>query len=48
MQHFITLYDVAYQSFKTFRTNLAWAKKLEEGCTKLEEGCVCQREPKLT
>ena len=24
MQHFITLYDVAYESFKTFRTNLAW------------------------
>ena len=24
MQHFITLYDVAYDSFKTFRTNLAW------------------------
>ena len=24
MEHFITLYDVAYESFKTFRTNLAW------------------------
>jgi hypothetical protein len=24
MQRFITLYDVAYESFKTFRTNLAW------------------------
>ena len=24
MQHFITLYDVAYESFKIFRTNLAW------------------------
>ena len=24
MQHFITLYDVAYESFKTFRPNLAW------------------------
>ena len=24
MQHFISLCDVAYESFKTFRTNLAW------------------------
>ena len=24
MQHFITLENVAYESFKTFRTNLAW------------------------
>jgi hypothetical protein len=24
MQHFITLYNVANESFKSFRTNLAW------------------------
>jgi hypothetical protein len=24
MRHFITLYNVAYESFKSFRTNLAW------------------------
>jgi hypothetical protein len=26
MQHFITLYDVAYESSKTFRTNLGFGR----------------------
>ena len=48
MQHFITLENVAYESFKTFRTNLAWQSNRAvtgggggvDFFTKIEEGPV--------